>query len=126
MAYDPRLYTHRLDKTAKDALDALFLSGALNATENSGLIFRNPAKCVKLKKGEKKRRPYITDGDVRRLIIAAEGHPWQIGIIILVHGLRISEMLALRHSSIIEADGVLCFDVKHAVKEYRQAFECHE
>jgi len=26
----------------------LFLSGALNAAENSGLIFRNPAKCVKL------------------------------------------------------------------------------
>lgn len=94
----------------------LFLSGALNAAENSGLIFRNPAKCVKLKKGEKKERPYLTDEDVRRLIFAAEGHPWQIGIIILAHGLRISEMLALRHSSIIEADGVLCFDVKHAVK----------
>ena len=52
---------------------------------------------MKLKKGEKKERPYLTDEDVRRLIFAAEGHPWQIGIIILAHGLRISEMLALRH-----------------------------
>ena len=94
----------------------LFLNGALNAAENSGLIFRNPAKGVKLKKSDKKERPYLTDDDVRSLILAAEGHPWQIGIIILAHGLRISEMLALRHSSIIEVDGVLCFDVKHAVK----------
>ena len=94
----------------------LFLNGALNAAENSGLIFRNPAKGVKLKKSDKKERPYLTDDAVRRLILAAEGHPWQIGIIILAHGLRISEMLALRHSSIKEVDGVLCFDVKHAVK----------
>ena len=98
----------------------LFLSSALTAAENSGLIFRNPAKAVKLKKGDKKERPYLSDDDVRKLIQAGQGHPWQIGIIILAHGLRISEMLALRHSSIVEADGIMCFDVKDAVKRELQ------
>ncbi len=98
----------------------LFLSGAFTAAENSGLLFRNPAKNVKLKKGDKKERPYLTDDDVRRLIASAEGHPWQIGLIILAHGLRISEMLALRRSSVIIVNDIPCFDVKQAVKrEFR-------
>ena len=53
----------------------LFLSSTLTAAENSGLIFRNPAKGVKLKKGDKKERPYLSDDDVRKLIQAGQGHP---------------------------------------------------
>ena len=94
----------------------LFANEALGAAENTGLIFRNPAKGVKLRKGRKKVRPYLTDDEVQRLIDAAQGHPWQVGLIILAHGLRISEMLALRHSSIIDSYGVPCFDVQQAVK----------
>ena len=94
----------------------LFLNGALGAAETSGLILRNPAKGVKLRKVTKAERPYLTDQDVTRLIETAAGHPWQLGIVILAHGLRISEMLALRQSSIVEIDGIKCFNVKQAVK----------
>lgn len=95
----------------------LFLSSALTCAENCGLVWRNVAKGAKLKKPDAEKRPFLTDEDIRKLIRAAGNHPWALSIAILSsEGLRISELLALRHSSIIVEDGVLCFNITHALK----------
>ena len=81
-----------------------------------GLIWRNCAKGVRLRTVDKQERVYVTDGQVQSLIRVSLEHPWSFGIVIAAHGLRISEILALRRSSIIAVDGIKCFDVRLAVK----------
>ena len=98
----------------------LFLSGALNKAEKCGLVWRNAAKRVRLRPSDKKERPYLTNEQVQQLIQAAINHPWCMGIVILAHGLRISEMLALRRSNIITIKEIRCLDVKLALKRELQ------
>lgn len=94
----------------------LFLSAMLECAVNNGLIWRNVAAHTKLKKSDVKKRPILSDEDVQRLIAAADGKNWQIGIVLLTEGLRLSELLGLRHSSIIVEDGVPCLNITHALK----------
>ncbi len=93
-----------------------FFKSMLECAVNNGLMVRNVAANVKLKKSDKKKRPILTTEDVQRLIQAADGHRWQIGIKILTEGLRISELLGLRHSNIIEAEGLKCMNITRALK----------
>lgn len=93
-----------------------FLKAVLGTAVDNGLAAFNAADRVKLKKPDKRKRPILTDDDVRRQIMAAEGHRWQIGLELLQHGMRISEVLGLRASSIIEVDGVPCLDITYALK----------
>ena len=93
-----------------------FLSGMLERAVDNGLMTRNVAANTKLRKPDAKKRPILTEDDVQKLIHAADGHKWQIGIEILVEGLRISELLALRHSSIITEDGIRCLNITQALK----------
>ena len=95
-----------------------FISAALAYAVDCGLIWRNVAERVKLRKADTKKRPFLTDDDVRKLIqtAAEDGHPWKIGITALTLGLRISELLALRRSSIITQDGIPCLNITQALK----------
>lgn len=80
-----------------------FISAALAYAVDCGLIWRNVAERVKLRKSNTEKRPFLTDDDVRKLIQAAEedGHPWKIGIMALTLGLRISELLALKSQALL-------------------------
>ena len=93
-----------------------FLSSMLECAVDNNLMARNVAENVKLRKSDKKQRPILTVQDVQRLIQAADGHRWQIGIKLLTEGLRISELLGLRHSDIIMADGLRCMSISRALK----------
>ena len=93
-----------------------FLKSVLETAVDNGLAASNAADKVKLKKCDKKKRPILTSEDVQRQIQAADGHRWQIGLELLQHGMRISELLGLRASSIIKVDDIACLNIVHALK----------
>ena len=87
-----------------------FLKAVLGTAVDNGLVAYNAADKVKLKKPGKKQRPILTAEDVDRHIQTASEDPWQRGLKLLRHGMRISELLWLRASSVVDADGILCLD----------------
>lgn len=93
-----------------------FLKVVLGNAVDNGLVLYNAADKVKLRKPDKKQRPILTAADVDRQIQVVAGHPWQIGLELLRHRMRISELLALRASSVVEVDGILCIKIEQALK----------
>lgn len=95
----------------------IFLKAALKQAKVCGLTYINAAEGVRLKKGESNKRPLLSDEQVNAVIQAAGSHAFSIGIKIQATvGLRTSEVLALRHSSLITVDGIPALNVEYAVK----------
>ena len=95
----------------------IFIKAALEQAKICGLTYINAAEGVRLKKGESNKRPLLSDEQVEAVIQAAGSHAFAIGIKIqAVVGLRTSEVLALRHSSLVTVDGIPTLNVEYAVK----------
>lgn len=95
----------------------IFIKAALEQARICGLTYINAAEGVRLKKGESNKRPLLSDDQVEAVIKAAGSHAFAIGLRIQATvGLRTSEVLALRHSSLVISDGVPTLNVEYAVK----------
>lgn len=95
----------------------IFLKAALEQARICGLTHINAADGIRLKRAETHKRPLLTDGQVKAIIQSAGSHAFTIGIIIQATiGLRTSEVLALRQSSLVSVDGIHCLNVEYAVK----------
>lgn len=95
----------------------IFLKAALEQARICGLTHINSAEGVRLKKGEPNKRPLLTDKQVEAVIKASGSHAFAIGLKIQATiGLRTSEVLALRHSSLVTIDGIAALNVEYAVK----------
>lgn len=95
----------------------IFIKAALEQAKICGLTYINAAEGVRLKKGESNKRPLLSDDQVDAVIKAAGSHAFAIGIKIQATvGLRTSEVLALRHSSLVSVDGIPVLNVEYAVK----------
>ena len=83
------------------------LHAALKQAVGNGLILRNPCDFVQLPQMKQKEIQPLTDAEITNLLTAAKGERYGIAIMILLFGgFRIGELLALRHSSLREEDGV--------------------
>lgn len=95
----------------------IYLKAALEQAKICGLTHINAAEGVRLKKGESNKRPLLSDEQVKAVIQAAGSHAFAIGLKIQATiGLRTSEVLALRQSSLVIADGIPTLNVEYAVK----------
>lgn len=95
----------------------IFLKAALEQARICGLTYINAADGARLKKAEVHKRPLLTDKQVESVLKAAGTHAFAIGLRIQACiGLRTSEVLALRHSSLVSVDGIHCLNVEYAVK----------
>ncbi|MBR6419612.1 MAG: site-specific integrase [Oscillospiraceae bacterium] len=58
----------------------------------------------------------MQDAEISRLLAAASGERYKIGLILLLFcGFRLGELLALRHSSLQEEDGINYLRVEHSL-----------
>ena len=59
----------------------------------------------------------LTEAEINRLLDAAKGERWEIGLDLLLNtGVRLGELLGLRHSSIREENGISFLRIDKAVK----------
>ena len=102
-------------KTEKNMF--VFLKAALEQARICRLTNINAAEGVRLKKSEPHKRPLLTEEQVDAVIQAAGSHAFAVGIKIQATvGLRTSEVLALRQSSLVTVNEVHCLNVEFAVK----------
>ena len=95
----------------------IFLKSALEQARICELTHINTAEGVRMKKGKSNKRPLLSDEQVEAVIQAAGSHAFTIGLKIQATvGLRTSEVLALRHSSLVMTDGIPTLNVEYAVK----------
>lgn len=95
----------------------LFLTAAMEQAQANGYVRTNVFDVVKLPKLKSSKRAFLAEHEVKRLLKEGTGHPYSIGLEILAEsGLRIGELLALRHSSLTECNGIVCLDITHSLK----------
>lgn len=83
------------------------LHAALKQALGNGLIDRNPTDFVQLPRVKQAEISPLTDEEIARLLAASKGERYALGLILLIFcGFRLGELLALRHSSLREEDGV--------------------
>lgn len=92
------------------------LHAALKQAVGNGLILRNPCDFVQLPQMKQKEIQPLTDAEIANLLAATKGERYGIAVLLLLFGgFRIGELLALRHSSICEEDGVWYLRVEHSL-----------
>ena len=92
------------------------LHAALKQAEGNGLISRNPADFVQLPRIEQPDIETISDDEIARLLAVSRNDKYHLALVLLLFcGLRLGELLALRHSSICEAEGVTYLKIEHSL-----------
>ena len=77
----------------------------------------NPADYCQLPKVKQTEKQFLTVDEMERLLRAAKGERWYIGLLLLLMtGCRLGELLALRHNSFHCENGLWVLDIHHAVK----------
>ena len=92
------------------------LHAALNQAVGNGLLLRNPCEFVQLPRVEQSEILPMTDEEIARLLAVTSGDRYGIAIpLLLFGGFRIGELLALRHSSLRQEDGVWFLRVENSL-----------
>ena len=90
---------------------------ALKQAMGNQLIWTNPADYCQLPKVKQTEKQFLTVDEMERLLRAAKGERWYIGLLLLLMtGCRLGELLALRHNSFHCENGLWVLDIHHAVK----------
>ena len=90
---------------------------ALKQAMGNQLIWTNPADYCQLPKVKQTEKQFLTVDEMERLLRAAKGERWYIGLLLLLMtGCRLGELLALRHNSFHCENGLRVLDIHHAVK----------
>ena len=92
------------------------LHAALEQAVGNGLILRNPCDYVQLPQVKQKEIQPLSDTEIANLLAATKGERYGIAVLLLLFcGFRIGELLALRHSSLCEEDGVWYLRVERSL-----------
>lgn len=92
------------------------LHAALKQAVGNGLLLRNPCDFVQLPQVKQADIQPLSDAEIALLLTAAKGERYGIAVpLLLFGGFRIGELLALRHSSLREEDGVWFLRVAHSL-----------
>lgn len=92
------------------------LHAALKQAVGNGLLLRNPCEFVQLPRVEQSEILPMTDEEIARLLAVTSGDRYGIAIpLLLFGGFRIGELLALRHSSLRQEDGVWFLRVENSL-----------
>ena len=92
------------------------LHAALKQAVGNGLLLRNPCDYVQLPQVKQKEIQPLSDAEIANLLAATKGERYGIAVLLLLFGgFRIGELLALRHSSLREEDGVWYLGVEKSL-----------
>ena len=92
------------------------LRSALKQAEGNGLISRNPAEFVQLPRVEQPDIHTVSNDEIARLLAVSRNDKYHLALVLLFFsGLRLGELLALRHSSICVAEGVPYLKIEHSL-----------
>lgn len=92
------------------------LNAALKQAVGNGLLLRNPCDYVQLPQVKQKEIQPLSDTEIANLLAATKGERYGIAVLLLLFGgFRIGEPLALRHSSLLESDGIWYLRVQQSV-----------
>ncbi len=92
------------------------LHAAMKQAVGNGLLLRNPCDYVQLPQVKQKEIQPLSDIEIANLLAATKGERYGIAVLLLLFGgFRIGELLALRHSSLLESDGIWYLRVQQSV-----------
>ena len=92
------------------------LHAALKQAVGNGLLLRNPCDFVVLPQVKQTVIQPLNDVEIANLLAATKGERYGIAVLLLLFGgFRIGELLALRHSSLLESDGIWYLRVQQSV-----------
>ena len=103
------------NKTIRNTI--MMLRTALKQAVGNQLIWTNPAEYSQIPKVVQHEKQLLTVEEMAKLMNAAKGERWYIGLVLLLMtGCRLGELLALRHSSLRKEGDVWVLDIHSAVK----------
>ena len=92
------------------------LHAALEQAVGNGLLLRNPCEFVQLPQVKQPDIQPLIDAEIANLVTASRGERYGIAVLLLLFGgFRIGELLALRHSSLREENGVWFLRVEQSL-----------
>lgn len=92
------------------------LHAALNQAVGNGLLLRNPCDYVQLPQVKQTEIQPLNDAEIANLLAATKGERYGIAVqLMLFGGFRIGELLALRHSSLREEEGLWYLRVENSL-----------
>ena len=102
-------------KTIRNILQMLRTS--LKQAVGNHLIWSNPADYCQMPRMESKETHFLSTDEMQRLLCAAKCQKWEIGIVLLMFtGMRIGELMALRHDSLCTKEGITYLDIRSSLK----------
>lgn len=101
-------------KTVRNLMQ--MLRAALKQAVGNGMIVRNPADYVQLPRVKQIEIQTLTDEEISQVLNSSRGDRNYLAMVLLLFfGLRLGELLALRHSSLCEADGIWFLRITHSL-----------
>ena len=92
------------------------LHAAMEQAVRNGLLLRNPCDYVQLPRTTQAEIHPLSDNEIARLLSTVKGERYEIAIFLLIFGgFRLGELLALRHSSLREEEGVWYLRVENSL-----------
>lgn len=92
------------------------LHAAMEQAVRNGLLLRNPCDYVQLPRATQAEIYPLSDNEIARLLRTVKGERYEIAILMLIiGGFRLGELLALRHSSLREKEGVWYLRVENSL-----------
>ncbi len=92
------------------------LHTALKQAVGNGLLLRNPCDFVQLPQVKQTVIQPLNDVEIANLLAATKGERYGIAVLLLLFGgFRLGELLALRHSSLHEEEGMWFLRVEHSL-----------
>ena len=98
-------------KTVRNLM--LMIHQALKQAVGCRFIAQNPADYIVLPKVNAKKIDVLSVEELRQLISASQHEPWGISVLLLaVTGIRVGELLALRHDSIVAQNDFVYLEIR--------------
>lgn len=92
------------------------LHAALNQAVGNGLILRNPCDFIQLPQAKQTEIQPLNDIEIASLLATIKSERYGIAVLLMFFGgFRLGELLALRHSSLREEEGVWFLRVEHSL-----------
>lgn len=102
------------DKSIRNLFSMLHT--ALKQAVGNGLLLRNPCDFVQLPQVKQAEIHPLSDAEIASLLAETQGERYGIAVLLMLFGgFRLGELLALRHSSLREEEGMWFLRVEHSL-----------
>ncbi len=92
------------------------LHAAMKQAVGNGLLLRNPCDFVQLPQVKQAEIHPLSDAEIASLLAETQGERYGIAVLLMLFGgFRLGELLALRHSSLHEEEGMWFLRVEHSL-----------